>query len=113
MSRSIVLSNGELCVALDKDGLVRDLYFPHIGYEDHVRGHYVHRVGVHVDGTLSWLGDFGWDIAVSYAEESLMSNITARNEGLQIELKFNDIVYNEQPIYLRKIVVQNLTSRPR
>jgi len=53
MSRSFVLSNGELCVALDHHGLVRDLYYPHVGLEDHVRGHYIHRIGVWVDGQMS------------------------------------------------------------
>ncbi|HEY4526626.1 MAG TPA: hypothetical protein VJK53_02155, partial [Candidatus Paceibacterota bacterium] len=65
MSRSIVLSNGELAVALDAHGLVRDVYYPHVGYEDHVRGHYIHRIGVWVDGRMSWLGeDSAWEITV-------------------------------------------------
>src|ERR1700722_9182691 len=107
MSRSIVLSNGELCVALDNFGLVRDIYYPHVGYEDHVRGHYIHRVGVWVDGSISWLLDGDWEIAILCEEESLASNIVARNARLAVELVFKDVVYNEKPVFVRRVTVTN------
>ncbi|MEN9561433.1 MAG: hypothetical protein RIQ56_706, partial [Candidatus Parcubacteria bacterium] len=113
MSRSIVLSNGELCVALDHNGLVRDLYYPHVGLEDHVRGHYIHRIGVHVEGRLSWLGEDEWRIEVGSEKESLATKITARNERMQVELLFHDVVYNERPIFLRKILIKNLAKDAR
>ena len=100
MSRSIVLSNGELAVALDAHGLVRDLYYPHVGLEDHVRGHYIHRIGVWIEGELSWFGDdSSWDITVSCEEEALASHITARHARLEVELIFKDIVYNQPPFF--------------
>ncbi|HTR18860.1 MAG TPA: glycoside hydrolase family 15 protein [Candidatus Paceibacterota bacterium] len=108
MSRSIVLSNGGLCVALDNKASVRDIYYPHVGLEDHVRGHYIHRIGIWVDGQLSWLSDDpAWDVTVSCEEEALASAIVARHPRLQVELSFTDIVYNEQPIFLRRIKVTN------
>ena len=65
MARSIVLSNGELCIALDRFAEVRDVYFPHVGYEDHARGHYIHHIGVWVDGTISWFDeDPSWNIHI-------------------------------------------------
>ncbi|HEY4527388.1 MAG TPA: glycoside hydrolase family 15 protein [Candidatus Paceibacterota bacterium] len=113
MSRSIVLGNGELAVALDQNGLVRDLYYPHVGYEDHVRGHYIHRIGVWVDGLFSWLGDSGWEITVGCEEETLASNISAKHAGLQVELTFKDIVYNERPVFVRRVTVLNTSDRAR
>lgn len=114
MSRSIVLSNGELCVALDSAGLVRDLYYPRVGLEDHVRGHYIHRVGVWVEGEMSWLGeDSGWEITVSCEEEALASNIVARHPRLNVQLTFKDIVYNERPIFIRRIQISNEAERAR
>src|SRR3990167_8186730 len=102
--RSIVLSNGELCVALDEKGLVRDIYYPYVGLEDHVRGHYIHRVGVWVDGRMSWLSeDDGWEIGVGCEDAALASAITARNAALGVELTFKDIVYNEKPVFLRRV----------
>ncbi|RJQ33952.1 glycoside hydrolase family 15 protein [Candidatus Parcubacteria bacterium] len=113
MSRSIILSNGELAVALDSSGLVRDLYYPYVGYEDHVRGHYIHRVGVWVDGRISWLGDSGWEITVACEEEALASKIHAKHAGLEVELSFTDIVYNEKPVFIRKVIATNNADRPR
>lgn len=114
MSRSIVLSNGELAVALDRFGLVRDLYYPHVGYEDHVRGHYLHRVGVWVDGQMSWLSDDpAWEISISCAEEALESLIIAKHPRLRVELAFNDIVYNERPVFVRRIAVANQSDKQR
>ncbi|HUO55882.1 MAG TPA: glycoside hydrolase family 15 protein, partial [Candidatus Paceibacterota bacterium] len=114
MSRSIVLSNGELAVALDRYGEVRDLYYPRVGYEDHVRGRYVHRVGVWVDGQMSWLSDdLSWQISISCEEEALSSSIVARHPRLKVELAFNDIVYNERPVFVRKVIVTNQSERAR
>ncbi len=114
MSRSIVLSNGELCVALDKYAAVRDIYYPHVGFEDHVRGHYIHRVGVWVDGQMSWLSqDRSWDISISCEEEALASSVIARNAKLGIDLVFKDVVYNERPVFVRRVIVTNAFENTR
>ncbi|HUO50020.1 MAG TPA: glycoside hydrolase family 15 protein [Candidatus Paceibacterota bacterium] len=112
MSRSIVLSNGQLAVALDGSGSVRDLYYPHVGLEDHVRGHYIHRVGVWIDGQLSWLSDDpSWKIEIRCENHALQSAITARNDRLGVELTFTDMVYSERPVFIRRITVQNLGQK--
>lgn len=114
MSRSIVLSNGELCVALDRFGEVRDIYYPHVGQEDHVRGHYVHRIGVWINGTISWFSeDPAWEITVECQEESLESLITARHPHLNVELVFRDVVSNEKTIFLRHVTVTNVSTETR
>ncbi len=114
MSRSIVLSNGELCVALDDRALVRDIYYPHVGLEDHVRGHYVHRVGVWIDGRMSWLNeDSGWHIEVACEDAALASKITASHTGLDVELVFTDIVYNEKPVFVRRVSITNKSAQNR
>ena len=114
MSRSIVLSNGQLAVALDNRGAVRDIYFPHVGQEDHVRGRYVHRVGVWVDGRLSWLSDDpAWDISILCEDEALQSAITAKHEQLGVELTFTDMVYSDRPVFIRRVCVKNLGGQKR
>lgn len=113
MARAVVLSNGELCVSLDERGEVRDIYYPHVGLEDHVRGHYVHRVGVWVDGQMAWFSGDGWDIRVSSETDALASTIVARHERLQVELTFKDIVYNERPVFIRRVSVKNVADRTR
>ncbi len=112
--RSIILSNGELCVALDDKALVRDIYYPHVGLEDHVRGHYVHRVGVWIDGVMSWLNeDAKWQIVVGCEDAALASKITASNTDLGIELSFTDVVYNEKPVLVRRVSITNKRAQNR
>ncbi len=114
MARSIVLSNGELCVALDRFAEVRDIYYPHVGQEDHVRGHYVHHIGVWVDGEMSWFSeDPAWQITVGCEIDALVSAVRAVNSRLQIELQFSDIVYNERPVFIRRVKVSNLGKTAR
>lgn len=114
MSRSIVLGNGQLVVTLDESGRVRDIYYPHVGLEDHARGHYMHRIGVWVDGRLSWLGeDEGWQITVGCADDALESHVVARHTALRVEVTLVDTVYNEQPIFLRRVTVTNQADEAR
>jgi len=114
MSRSIVLSNGQLAVALDSHAAVRDIYYPHVGQEDHVRGQYIHRVGVWVDGRLSWLSeDPAWQITILCEEDALQSAVTARHEALGVELTFTDMVYSDRPVFIRRVCVKNLGGQQR
>ena len=114
MARSIVLGNGELAVALDDRGLVRDIYYPHVGLEDHVRGHYLHRIGVWVDGAMSWFDeDPAWKIRIGCEDGALASNITASNPAIGIELSLIDVVHNEQPVFFRRVKVTNLSKQKR
>lgn len=114
MSRAIVLSNGELAVTLDENALVRDIFYPHVGLEDHVRGHYIHRVGVWVDNQMSWFDeDPRWEIRVGCETDALASAITARHPDHRVELVLKDIVYNEKPILVRRVTVTNKGDQNR
>lgn len=114
MARSAILGNGQMLVALDNRGSLRDLYFPYVGLEDQVRGHYIHRVGVFVDGQMSWLSDDkSWRIEIYTEDEALASRIVAVNENLKVSLNFKDLVYNERNIFIRRVEVKNLDKRSR
>jgi GH15 family glucan-1,4-alpha-glucosidase len=110
----MVLSNGELCIAFDHNALIRDIYYPHVGLEDHVRGHYIHHVGVWVDGRISWFGDnAGWDIRVSSETDALAGVTTAINNDLRVELTLHDVVFHEKPILVRRVSVTNKGDQNR
>lgn len=113
MSRSIILSNGTLAVALDNHGIVRDVYYPHVGLENHARQHYIHRVGVFAEDRLHWLSDGDWNIVVKCEDEALVSDIVARHDGLGVELHFSDTVCDDRPVFMRRVVVKNLRDQPR
>jgi len=115
MARPIVLSNGELHVGLNKFGMVHDFYFPYVGLENHSAGQYLrHRVGVWVEGTISWLdGDDNWSFTFGYPHSGLIGHIVATNEHLGILLEFDDTVDARISAFLRNIHVINLFDKPR
>lgn len=115
MTRPIVLSNGELHVGLNTYGLVHDFYYPYVGLENHSAGeHLRHRVGVWVDGQLSWLDDAGaWTFKFRYPHQALVGHTIARNEKLNILLEFDDFVDADLSAFVRNIHVINQADHPR
>lgn len=100
-------------LALDHHGQVQDLYFPYVGLENHLAGGCVHKIGVWVDGVFSWLDGPGWAFSIDYQHETLASNIRAVHQGLGLELKFIDVVYNESTIFLRTVTISNKSAARR
>jgi GH15 family glucan-1,4-alpha-glucosidase len=49
MPRNLPLGNGNLLVTFDNNYQIRDLYWPHVGQENHALGH-PFRIGVWVNG---------------------------------------------------------------
>ncbi len=113
MPRALTLGNGNILVCLDKYAQIHDFYFPHVGLEDHVGEDSVHRIGAYADGRLSWLSSREWDITIRYMENANASRIIAINSRMELKLIFNDTVYNEKPILLRRVTVVNLAKRER
>lgn len=114
MARPIVLSNGELHVGINKFGLVHDLYFPYVGLENHAAGNSTrHKVGVWIDGHISWLDDGSWDLAFSYPHSALIGHTTARHNELGVMLEFDDTVDAHMSAFMRNIHVVNLRGEAR
>lgn len=114
MARPIVLSNGELHVGINNYGLVHDFYFPYVGLENHAAGKSLrHKVGVWVDGTVSWLDDESWEFEFSSASEALVGHTRAKHHDLNVILEFDDFVDAEKNIFLRNAHVVNLSEQDR
>ncbi|MES2631211.1 MAG: glycoside hydrolase family 15 protein [Patescibacteria group bacterium] len=114
MARPIVLSNGELHVGLNKYGVVHDFFYPYVGFENHAAGPSLrHKVGVWVDGVLSWTDDESWTFSHHYPHSSLIGHTLARNEALGIMLEFDDTVDAEMSVFMRNIHVINNSDQAR
>lgn len=115
MARPIVLSNGELHVGLNKFGLVHDFYYPYVGFENHATGANLrHKVGVWIDGRLSWLDDDNqWTFSFHYPHTALIGHTVAKNEQLGVMLEFDDCVDAEISTFMRNIHVINLQDTDR
>ena len=113
MPKTIVLGNGRTFVGIDKNAELRDLYFPFVGLENHVGGRFRHRVGVWVDGKCSWTNDGKWKILQKAGDETMSGQSIAVNQDLGVSLDFEDVLYNEKNIFIRKIIVNNLWEHQR
>lgn len=116
MPRSVTVGNGNLLVGMDDHGHVRDLYFPYVGYANHISGasgNFMHRIGVFVDDEFAWLDDSGWDITISGTETSAVGTLTAVHKKLSVTLTSTDAVHNEENVFLRAVDITNNAAQPR
>src|SRR5258706_10595630 len=84
MPRDIPIGNGSFLIAFDKDYVLRDLYFPYVGLENHSIGH-PFRFAVWVDGQFSEMGP-EWTKDLRYIDDTLATQVKASNPRLGIEL---------------------------
>ena len=113
MSRPLVLGNGSILVGFDKSAQIRDFYFDYVGLDNHMDEDSIHKVGVWVDGTVSWLDSPDWNLTIKYLDDTLCGDTTAVNENLNLKLNFIDLVYNEKNILLRQLTIHNLAKTKR
>src|SRR4028118_2314894 len=111
MPRNLVLGNGSLLVCLDRNLFVRDLYWPYVGLYNHLSGNAV-RFGVWCDGQFSWI-DATWDRELGYRPYSLVTDCHLSREGFPVTLSVNDLVDYRSDLFLRRVLVRNLSDTPR
>jgi len=114
MGRPIVLSNGQLFVGLDENGLVHDFYYPYVGLDNLTNARSEpHKIGVWVDGSFSWTDDGSWSISTDFETKALVSKVKFSHKKLGVTLEtqdFIDITYNA---FIRRIKVTNQTAKKR
>lgn len=110
--RDIPVGNGSLLVNFDDKYQIRDIYFPHVGQENHTEG-YPFRFGVWADGDFSWVHENEWTRKICYVKETLVTDVHLINQTLGIEIVSNDTVASHENIFLRRVRVSNLSDKPR
>ena len=105
MPRDLPLSNGSLLVAFDLEYRIRDIFFPHVGMENHAVGH-PFRVGVWTEGAFAWL-DAAWHPTLRYADRTMVTEVEASHEALGVALRFTDAVDFYENVLVRRIEVVN------
>lgn len=112
MPRDIALGNGELLINLDRHLSIRDIYYPYVGWANHVGGHRC-RVGVWIiDGGFSWLDD-SWDWQIKYQPETLATTCTARHHGLGVRLRVTHAVLHDRNVFVQRFTFENMRENAR
>ncbi len=106
MPRDLPIGNGNLLINYDADYIIRDLYFPYVGQENHTLGHPC-RTGLWVDGDFLWLDDPAWARVAGYAHDTLVTQVTLANDRLDLALAISDTVDFEHDLFIRQINVIN------
>ena len=112
MPRDIPVGNGSLLVNFDQAYQIRDIYWPYVGQENHTSGHPC-RFGLWVDGQFSWLSAPGWSRSLAYDHDTLVTEATLYNPGLNLRLVCHDVVDFHENLYVRRIAVENLAEEQR
>jgi GH15 family glucan-1,4-alpha-glucosidase len=111
VARELVIGNGKITIAFDNRMRVRDFFYPMVGLENHLSGHEF-RMGVWTNNKFSWIGD-EWKITMRYLPDTLVGKCLAKNDELGIELELNDAVHSSLNVYLKKMVVRNVSTSKR
>lgn len=114
-----------MLVTFDHHYRVRDLYFPHVGQENHAGGPC--RFGVWAElpnppkrkdgedrrkARVYWSDD-GWEVDPRYQPETLATDVTMCHADLQVELRCSDVVDFNRPVLVRRIEVVNTSDLHR
>lgn len=94
--------------------MVHDLYYPYVGFENHSAGTGLrHKIGVYIDGEVSWTDDDTWTFTFHYPHNALIGHTVAKNKRLGIILEFDDTVDAEMSVLIRNIHVINHSDKNR
>jgi oligosaccharide amylase len=110
--RDIPVGNGSLLVNFDDRYQIRDIYFPHVGQENHTEG-FPFRFGVWADGEFSWIFEDDWRRSLKYLPESLVTDVRLVNESIGIEIVCNDTVASHENVFIRRVRVTDLKRNDR
>jgi oligosaccharide amylase len=110
--RDIPVGNGSLLVNFDDKYQIRDIYFPHVGQENHTEG-FPFRFGVWADSEFSWIFSDEWRRELKYLPETLVTNVKLTNEKMGLEIVSNDTTASHENIFLRRVRVSNLLDKQR
>jgi oligosaccharide amylase len=110
--RDIPVGNGSFLVNFDDKYQIRDVFFPHVGQENHSEGS-EWRFGIWADGEFSWVSSESWERDLRYLHETLVTDVRLTNEDLGIEVICNDTVASHMNIFLRRIRVRDLRGAAR
>src|SRR5258708_2308270 len=106
MPRDLPIGNGRLLINFDRSYQLRDLYYPHVGKENHTSGH-AFRLGFWAEGQLRWIDDPGWERSLLFDPETGATDVQLHHADLGLRIRATDVVDYEVDLYLKRLVIAN------
>lgn len=118
MPRDLPLGNGSMQINFDGHYRLRDIFWPHVGEENHTEGDICHTgvwVGDEERGEyhFAWFDDDTWQRELSYMHETMVTDVTLTNARLGLRIECHDTVDFDRDIFLRRFEVYNTSDRPK
>ncbi|MCL4545053.1 MAG: glycoside hydrolase family 15 protein [Chloroflexi bacterium] len=111
MTRDLSIGNGQLLINYDLHFNLADIYYPHVG--KYIQTNFSpSRFGVYIDDHFAWLDDARWSRELHYQADTLVTQVTAIHSDLRLKLLIEDCVDFDRTLYVRRIRIQHLDSRP-
>jgi glucoamylase len=111
MPRDIPIGNGRLLICFDKEYSIRELFYPHVGQENHIFGRSC-RLGIWVEHQFSWVGP-DWSRELRYLADTMVTEVSLQHPELNIRLHCHDGVDFHENVYVKEATVQNLAPHKR
>src|ERR1700730_1248878 len=106
MPRDLPLSNGSLLINFDAAYQIRDVYFPHVGKENHSSGH-PFRFGVWVNGLFRWIDDGRWSRQLLYENDTLVTSVNLEHPDFPMSILSSDTVDFDENLFIRHLRVSS------
>ncbi len=113
MPRHLILGNGSVLATFDTHLQMRDLYYPHVGMEDHTAYGDVHHTGIWTEGKFAWFSDPSFQIDIRYMPDTLVGETRLRNSTLGLEIIAHDFVHPVKNVLVRYFRVRSTDGREK
>jgi glucoamylase len=111
MPRDLPIGNGTMLVAFDSHYRLSDFYYPRVGMENQIGAKF--RLGIFCDGELHATDDDAWQRTLEYLRDTLVTDVTLRNDAIGIRIRCYDAVDPDANVYVRRMVVRNMRDDAR
>ncbi len=112
MPRDLPVGNGTLLVTFDRRYVLRDVFYPFVGMEDHTIGERC-RFGVWADGAFAWIDAPDVTSEMRYQDGTLVTQVVCSLPRLALRLECRDAVDFDRNVYLKSVHVVDLSGKPR
>ncbi len=118
MPRDLPLGNGAMQINFDTNYNVRDIFWPHVGRENHTEGDICHtgvwvQDGENMQTDFAWFDDSSWQRDMHYQAETMVTEVILTNQRLGLKIVCHDTVDFDRDIFFRRFDITNLGNHAK